>query len=121
MTSAPAAIEFTRAMPGGVDAVDERAADERGQVDTRGQVEIGMPAGLAEHVDRHQQPRTGDQPVGHGLTDAGVDAHQVARGGDPVLQRHPQPLDEREVAGTTPACSARSRGLPLVPGRLKWT
>src|SRR5699024_8491885 len=59
-----------------VDRVDQQATDQAGAVDTRGDVEVGVPAGLAEHLVGHQQTRTLHQTVGHGLTYAHIDAHE---------------------------------------------
>ena len=91
------AQQLPGALACGVDGVDQVGADQPAQVDTGRQMEVGVPAALAEHVDRHQQARTFDEAVGDRFADTGVDTHQVPGCGHAVANGHPQSFDQLEV------------------------
>jgi hypothetical protein len=69
-----------------VDGVDDHPADQRCAVDARLEVEVGVTARLAEHLPRDEQARAGNESVGDGVSNARVDAHQVAHRRDAGLQ-----------------------------------
>ena len=81
-----------------VDRVDQQATHQAGAVDARGEVEVGVTAGLAEHLVRDQQTRALHQTVRDGLAHAHVDAHEVAHRGDTGLDRDLETVDQLEVA-----------------------